>query len=291
MARRLDVAHLIVVASVARSLFGVQAVRQDDPEHDFRQSGLVQSNLTRMTIDDCNALLFTIITGTGETEKSDALMLIREKLFPGKGMDVMASFMSDGFFSIEVTQALRTEGMSDRTPSKLTLQKSQRTDIVYQGAFHIDGHTLTWSTKKNGRFDWGSPDARKEKIHMGHEALSGSCFMIIGSAFVAQCLTPENSDAFVKDALVIFENSPVFVGTGTIKTDLQVSDLIMSNSVSDMVTMFVDKCGPRLKTSVGDVISRIPGASVPPPEPEPSLAQTKEELSYGKTMQITLHGV
>jgi hypothetical protein len=293
MARPWGAARSTVIASVASLLLGVHAVRYDDPKQDLPRLSLAQSNSSteQLTIDDCNALLFTVMSSDDERNKQEVMLVIRGALFEKNGMAVMADFLSDGLYTIEVEQASRTGG-TQIAMNKLTVMKTESDGNLFAGAFNISGHSMGWLAKQDGRFFWHSGAASKEHRPLGHHALSGSCFLIMGSAFIAETLTPFNADSFAKDAIAIAKSATVFTGTGHVNTKDEIADLITGGSISLMRAKYASHCGDALRLSLGDVISAVGPPPKHPPPPEPEAAFMSEESSpRTKSMRFTLEGV
>jgi hypothetical protein len=282
-----------VVAFAASLLLGLQAVRHDDPAHDSPPFGLAQLNSSGkdMTIDDCNALLYTIMASTDLISKGEVMLSIRTALFHQNGMDVLADFLTDGLYTIELDQARHTGGKHIGR-NTLTVVNERETDYLYSGAFVIGGQTFGWLAKKDGLFYWHSGIAQRPKLHIGGDALSGSCFLIVGCAFIAQALRPFSTEPFYDDALAILDSATLLTGSGRLKITSKVADLIMGDSFVKMRDMFIRMCPDILRLSIGDVISAVgpPPKNPPPPEPEAAL-QSKGRWSQNKTIRLTIHGI
>eukprot|EP00927_Polykrikos_kofoidii_P035041 TRINITY_DN2961_c0_g1_i1.p1 TRINITY_DN2961_c0_g1~~TRINITY_DN2961_c0_g1_i1.p1 ORF type:complete len:292 (+),score=38.41 TRINITY_DN2961_c0_g1_i1:106-981(+) len=291
MVMRLSAARFIVVVCFGSLLLELQAVRHDEPGHE-QQLGLAQSNssLEKLTIDDCNALMMTVFASNEEAEKEDVLLIIRGALFEQNGMAVLADFMTDGLYTIELDQALKTEG-TNIGRNRLSIMKVEHKDFFFSGSFHIGGHNISWLVKENGRFYWHSGEAGSSKLHLGRHALSGSCFMIVGAAFISEIFTPWNPSHFAKDALMIVNSAAVLTGSGKLRINSKVASWVRDKPIKDLKNMFSLNCGEVLKLSVGDVLSAVgpPPKNPPPPEPEAALQASGTRRT--KTMQLTLHGV
>eukprot|EP00927_Polykrikos_kofoidii_P057412 TRINITY_DN5153_c0_g2_i1.p1 TRINITY_DN5153_c0_g2~~TRINITY_DN5153_c0_g2_i1.p1 ORF type:complete len:293 (-),score=38.46 TRINITY_DN5153_c0_g2_i1:211-1089(-) len=292
MALRFRAAHFVVVTSTASLFFELQGVRLEESQHDTPQVGLAKSNssIKKLTLEDCNALLFTIISSTSNDDKRHAMSVIRASLFEKNGFDILALFMADGSYTIEVDQA---PGMNTTSvgQSKLTLKKSE-TGEMYEGAFHLGGHKLKWVARSSGRFDWDGQDSGRDRINVGKEALSASCFLIVGSAFIAECLSPDNPDNFAKDAMVIYESAAVLAGAGSIDADQEIYRLIMGSPISDLTKLFSTSCGKTLRLSVGDIISPVsPVLDTQLPSWAAALGQSEAKQSRGKKVHVHLYGV
>eukprot|EP00927_Polykrikos_kofoidii_P069678 TRINITY_DN6524_c1_g1_i1.p1 TRINITY_DN6524_c1_g1~~TRINITY_DN6524_c1_g1_i1.p1 ORF type:complete len:286 (-),score=35.50 TRINITY_DN6524_c1_g1_i1:190-1047(-) len=285
MALRFGVVHVIAIGSVAGLLLGVEAVRHDDPKSD--SPPLSSFSGKRLTLDDCNALLYTIMTEGNDAQKLKTMLVIRDSLFQQNGLGILASFLSDGSFMIEVNQAWRTGGTNVGV-SKLTVSKSSLGD-KYKGVFLIGGHRLPWEAFNDGRFKWKRVKGSRHTIDLGRRGLSGSCFLIVGCAFIAEVLTPEHAGVAAKDGLTIFNSAAVLTGSASIDTDVAIAGMLTSMSMAQIQILFASKCGKVLRLSVGDVIAPI--KSAPKPSGKSFLAESDENLTYDKTMQMTVHGV
>eukprot|EP00927_Polykrikos_kofoidii_P015652 TRINITY_DN16991_c1_g1_i1.p1 TRINITY_DN16991_c1_g1~~TRINITY_DN16991_c1_g1_i1.p1 ORF type:complete len:293 (+),score=46.20 TRINITY_DN16991_c1_g1_i1:129-1007(+) len=292
MTLRLSPARWIMVAFIASLLLKLQAVKHDDSKLHPQSLMFAESNssLKPMAIDDCNALLYTIMNSDDDPSKEALMLVLRGSLFAQNGMDVMTDFISDGLYTIELDQAASITG-THIGQNKLTVVKEPK-EGSFAGAFVIKGHTLGWLAEPGGGFFWHSGEASGKSIHIGAQALSASCFMIVGSAFIASAIVPDNPGAFAKDALVIFNSAPVLTGYGDMNTDLEISDLLASKSISGMQSMFAQHCGDVLKLSVGDTISAVgpPPKNPPPPEDDAAFVSMGGQ-SQGRMLRLSIHGV
>eukprot|EP00927_Polykrikos_kofoidii_P034696 TRINITY_DN29384_c0_g1_i1.p1 TRINITY_DN29384_c0_g1~~TRINITY_DN29384_c0_g1_i1.p1 ORF type:complete len:325 (+),score=40.44 TRINITY_DN29384_c0_g1_i1:115-975(+) len=286
MAPRLGPAGFLVVASVAGVLVELQAVRHDDQVHDLPPLELGQSNssLKPISIDACNALLFTVMSSNDYANRKKLMMVLRVALFEKTGMSDLAEFLNEGLYTIEVEQAEHTGG-TNIGRNKLAVLKMMDEDNLFSGAFDINGHSLGWLAKKSGRFLWDTGVPSQDKLHIGGEALSGTCFMIVGSAFIAEAITPYHADPFTINAVAIFDGVTVLTGSGHINLEPEVFELIKGKSINDMLDMFSQRCGETLGLSVGDVLSPL-GQQ----DPEAAIEGLRGPSSR-KLMRLTLHGV
>lgn len=277
------------VAFVARLLLGLHALRRDEPTDEQHNDPLYEHDTgTDLTIDDCNAMLYTIMASTDLTSKQEVMLTIRSAMFSENGMDVLADFLTDGLYTIELNQARHAHG-SPTNLNTLTLMKTKEEDSLYSGAFVIGGRTFGWLANADGYFYWHSGVPSRPKVHMGHEALSGSCFLIIGCAFIAQTLRPFSTENFYRDALAIVNSATLLTGHGHTKVHAEVAKLIMSNSIDLLRDKFDHTCPDILRLTIGDVLSAVgpPPKNPPPPEDESALLNRVQN----NTIRLTIHGV
>eukprot|EP00927_Polykrikos_kofoidii_P057411 TRINITY_DN5153_c0_g1_i2.p1 TRINITY_DN5153_c0_g1~~TRINITY_DN5153_c0_g1_i2.p1 ORF type:complete len:318 (-),score=36.59 TRINITY_DN5153_c0_g1_i2:70-930(-) len=265
-------ACLNLLGSIVGLLLVVHAVRRDEEKHDLLALGLAQSNSSLredLSTDECNALLFTVVTSDSDVDRKEIVKFIQSSLFESTGLDVLASMMTDGTYNIKLTQALQTGG-TNMGANSLILQRQTMEELVYNGSFYIGEHKLGWVARKS-KLEW-SDDAVQKSIDLGVKALSASCFLIVGSAFIAECITERIQDVFALDALMIVDSAPILRGSSILDMDSKISDLVTGSSISELRSLFTAKCIEVLRASVGDVISPIPNRPLPGAQKQPDEA-------------------